>query len=354
MSLGQVYAYIAHGPRHLSVLKMTPDGVFTQVQDVAISDRELAPGTPIGRFAALCMSPDRRFLFASDRAAPYFIRSWAVNREDGHLIHLGDSPTTDSSPFIVTDPTGRFLLAAHNPVDPNRRTGFVTVAAINEGFVQAPHQIIRTPPKTHAIRIDRSGRFVLVPCCDADVVVRFGFDCDLGSYDPNLLTQLNSRPGSGTRHCVFHPGNRYAYVNHEYDGSIYAYSFDPRDGAMSELQSVSVRPAGMSVDENVRAGDLQISPDGKLLFTTVRSSSTVAGYSIDPRTGLLTAIGHTEVGGEPRSLNFDPLGRYLVVNGRLTNKCHVFRIDKQTGSLTKASEFTTLENPGWIELAHLN
>ncbi|WP_181164710.1 lactonase family protein [Amaricoccus solimangrovi] len=354
MSAERLYAYVAHGPRDLSVWAMSGTGDFSKLQELPINDRDLAPGTPIGRFAALCVSPDRRFLFASDRAAPYGIRSWAIDREKGTLTYLGDSPAADSSPYIITDPPGNFLLAAHNPVDPDRRTGFVSVAAIREGFVQAPHQVIRTPPKTHAIQVDASGRFVLLPCCDADVVVRLRFDCRTGLLDSDTLSPLVTRPGAGPRHCVFHPGNRFAYVNNEYDGTIYAYSFDPRDGAMSEIQVVQTRPASAGPDENVRVGDLRISPNGKFLFTTVRSGSTVVGFAVDPRTGLLTSIGQTQVDGEARSLAFDPLGRFLVVNGRLTHTAHTYRLDGETGALDKVSAFRAPDHPGWIELVNLS
>ena len=64
------------------------------------------------------------------------------------------------------------------------------------------------------------------------------------------------------RHTIW-----FVYTNNEYDGAVYVYSFDPRDGAMSELQIASVRPEGQTEDVNVRAGDLQQVPhDGHLRY----------------------------------------------------------------------------------------
>ncbi|PWK61297.1 beta-propeller fold lactonase family protein [Aminobacter sp. AP02] len=354
MPVGRVYGYLAHGSRKLSVLAMSPKGEFTQIQEVAINDSDVPEGVRAGRFTALCVSPDRRYLFASNRTAPYSIRSFAINRDDGTLTLLSETPTVESSPFLSTDRTGRFLLAAHNPPDRNRRTGFVTVSVINDGFLQPPHQIIRTPPKTHAIRADSSNRFVLAPACDADVVVRFGFNEATGMLDPNILSTLVMRPETGPRHYVFHPNNRYVYTLNEYDGAVYVYSFDPRDGAMSEIQVAFVRHPDIKPGENVRAGDLHITPNGKFLYAAVRGSCTMAGLKIDPATGLVSVIGHTPVDKEPRGFNIDPFGRFLVVNGLMTNTAVTYAIEPSTGELNKVASFSSMEDPNWIELVCLS
>lgn len=354
MSTGRVYGYLAHGSKKLSVLEMSPKGEFTQIQEVVINDSDIPEDVRAGRFTALCVSPDRRYLFASNRTAPYSIRSFAINRDDGTLTLLDETPTVESAPFLSTDRTGRFLLAAHNPPDRKRRTGFVSVSVINDGFLQPPHQVIRTPPKTHAILTDRSNRFAMAPACDADLFVRFGFDEATGLLDPDALSTLYMRPESGPRHFVFHPSSRYVYTLNEYDGSIYVYSFDPRDGSMSEIQVAYVRHPDMTKDENVRAGDLHITPNGKFLYAAVRGSCTMAGLRIDPRTGLVSLIGHTPVDKEPRGFNIDPFGRYLVANGLMAKTSVTYAIDQETGDLKKVASFDSMEDPNWIELICLS
>ena len=353
MSAGRVYGYLAHGSRKLSVLSMSAAGAFTQMQEVFVNDKDVPEGVRAGRFTALCVSPDRRFLYASNRTAPYAIRSFAINRDDGTLFHLGDSPAAESTPFLSTDRSGRFLLAAHNPPDRKRRTGLVSVSAIHDGFVQPPHQIIRTPPKTHAIRVDASNRFVLAPACDADLVVRFGFNEATGLLDPDQFSQLVMRPQSGPRHFVFHPNNRFAYTLNEYDGAVYVYSLDSRTGSMSEIQVSFVRHPDLTAEENVRAGDLHIAPNGKWLYAAVRGSCTIAGLEIDLQTGQLTPIGHTPVDKEPRGFNIDPYGRFLVASGLMTRKTNTYAIDRNFGTLKKTAEFSCLEDPNWIELVAL-
>lgn len=353
MSVGRVYGYLAHGSRKLSVLKMSPEGEFTQIQECVINGKDVPEDVRAGRFTALCVSPDRRFLFASNRTAPYSILSFAINRDDGSLHLLDETPTVESAPFLSTDASGRFLLAAHNPPDRKRRDGYVSVMAINEGFLQPAHQVIHTPMKTHAIRSDGSNRFVMAPACDADLVVRFGFDVSTGLLNPNLLANLVMRTGTGPRHFVYHPSNRFVYTLNEYDGAVYVYSFDPRDGAMSELQIAYVRHPDMTPDENVRAGDLHITPDGKFLYAAVRGKPSVAALKIDRRTGLVDLVGHTNVDKEPRGFNIDPHGRFVVINGLMTNKAVTYAIDRESGDLSKVAEFDSLEDPNWIELVSI-
>ena len=81
MSIGRVYGYLAHGSRKLSVLEMSAEGKFTQIQECVINDSDVPEDVRAGRFTALCVSPDRRFLYASNRTAPYTIRSLS-------LIHI--------------------------------------------------------------------------------------------------------------------------------------------------------------------------------------------------------------------------------------------------------------------------
>lgn len=353
MSAGRVYGYLAHGARRLSVLEMSPEGKFTQIQECVINDSNVPEDVREGRFTALCVSPDRRFLYASNRTAPYTIRSFAINRDNGKLQILDETPTVESCPFLSTDSTGRFLLAAHNPPDRKRRTGYVSVSAIYDGFIQPPHQIIHTPQKTHAIRADGSNRFVMAPACDADLIVRFGFDSATGLLNPNILSNVVLRPHTGPRHFVFHPNNKFVYTNNEYDGAVYCYSFDPRDGSMSEMMIGSVKPEGMSDDINVRAGDLHITPDGRFLYAAVRSNCTIACLEIDRRTGLVGKTVHTSVDKEPRGFNIDPYGRFVVINGLFTRTAVTYAIDRQTGALTKVASFDTMEDPNWIELVAL-
>jgi len=341
-----IYVYVSHeGGRQVSVLRMSPaSGELNKVQDLATT----------GKAMPMAVSPDRRFLFVALRTDPYSIASFAIDGANGMLTPLGHAPAVESAPYIATDRTGRFLFGAFNPAARDQRAGLISVSAIGpHGFVQPPHQVIRTPPKTHAILPDPSNRFAFVPSCDGDVMVRYAFDATTGQFDPEPLPAVLVRPKAGPRHFRFHPNNRFMYLLNEYDASLVTFGYDVRNGTLSELQISSAIPPGFDPGATARAADLHFTPDGKWLYASVRGSSTLAVFKVDGLTGMLTPAGHFPTLKEPRGFEIDPFGRYLVAAGRLTHSLVSFRIDAETGGLTRLAEYPTAEGPNWIEIVRL-
>jgi 6-phosphogluconolactonase len=346
MAAGGIYVYVSHqGARQISVLRMSPaTGELNRIQDVPVA----------GDAMPMAVSPDRRFLFAALRTDPFAFASFAIDAADGTLIHLADAPAPESAAYISTDHTGRFLFSACNPSVSERRTGFVSVSAISrQGYVFAPHQVIRTPPKTHAVLRDPANRYVLASSCDGDVMVRFAFDSAAGLLDADALPPVLVRPGAGPRHFVFHPNDRFMYLVNEYDASLYTFAYDVRKGALAELQTSSAFPPDVERKGSARAADLHFTPDGRWLYVSVRSTLTLAAFKVDVTTGGLTPAGHFPTVDEPRGFNIDPFGRYLIAAGRIANKLAAYRIDPETGALGKLAEYPTAAGPNWIEIVRL-
>jgi len=347
MAESGLYVYVSQqGARQISVLRMSPAGELNKVQDVSVT----------GKVMPMAVSPDRRFLYAALRTEPYSIASFAIDGANGMLTHLGEAPAPNSAPYICTDRTGRFLLGAYNPESEgaSRRTGWISVSAIGQhGYVHAPHQVIRTPPKTHAILPDPSNRFAFASSCDGDAMVRYAFDAATGMLDPDPLPPVHVQPKAGPRHFVFHPNYRFMYLLNEYDGSLYGYSYDARNGALSEIQVSSIVPPDFDKERIVRSADLHFTPDGKWLYASGRAPLNLAAFRVDAMTGLLTPAGHTPVAKEPRGFNIDPFGRYLLAAGLQANSLTAYKIDAETGALAKLAEYPTGDGPNWIEFVRL-
>jgi 6-phosphogluconolactonase len=219
--------------------------------------------------------------------------------------------------------------------------------------VQAPHQVIRTPPKTHSILPDPSNRFAFVASCDGDAMVRYAFDAATGMLNPDPLPPVHVQPKAGPRHFVFHPNYRFMYLLNEYDGSLYVYSYDARNGTLSEIQVSSTVPPDFGKERIVRAADLHFTPDGRWLYASGRAPLTLAIFRVDAVTGRLTPAGHILVAREPRGFNIDPFGRYLLAAGLHTMSLSSYRIDPETGALTRLADYPTGEGPNWIEFLRL-
>ena len=116
------------------------------------------------------------------------------------------------------------------------------------------------------------------------------------------------------------------------------------------MQTVSIIPPDFSGDKPWGA-DVHLTPDGRFLFASERTSSTLASFSVDKKSGALTRIGTWPTEKQPRGFNIDPSGNYLLVVGQLSTQMSVYRINKQTGALKALGQYPVGKNPNWIEFA---
>ena len=269
MAESGMYVYVSQqGARQISVFRMSPaSGELSKVQDVSVT----------GKAMPMAVSPDRRFLFVALRTEPYSIASFAIDGANGMLTHLGNAPAPNSAPYICTDRTGRFLLGAYNPESEaaGRRTGWISVSAIGpHGYVQRA-----ASGDTHAAQdaFDPAGSFQPFRVRGELRRRRDGALCvrrrDGAASNPDPLPPVHVQPKAGPRHFVFHPNYRFMYLLNEYDGSLYSYGYDARNGALSEIQVSSTVPPDLDKERIVRAADLHFTPDGKWLYASGRASA---------------------------------------------------------------------------------
>ena len=337
------YAYVGNADSNdISILELKPeDGSLTKVDQVAI------PGiTKPGGSLPLALSPDHRFLYAGLRGEPLVVASFRIDPLTGRLTHLGNAPLADSMAYIVTDRSGRFLLSASyggnkisvNPIGP-------------QGLVQPPQQVVMTEPKAHAIMTDPANRHVLATSLGGDILLQERFDAATGMLTPNDPPSVAIPAGAGPRHFVFAPDGRQVYVIAELDGSVTVFRYDAASGRLSQRQVTSVLPPGF--DGKPWAADIHVTPDGRFVYASERTSSTIRGFSVDPATGLLVPIDSYLTEKQPRGFNIDPTGRYLLAVGQLSHHLTTYRIDQATGALTEVGGIEVGKNPNWVEIVTL-
>jgi 6-phosphogluconolactonase len=79
---------------------------------------------------------------------------------------------------------------------------------------------------------------------------------------------------------------------------------------------------------------VQVHPSGKFLYSSNRGHNSIAIFTIDEKTGKLTAAGHQAEGIQtPRNFGIDPTGKFMLVANQDGDSILVFRIDGQTGAL---------------------
>ena len=342
----RLFVYISNGgDGNIDVMKLNPEtGDLTMVEKV--------PAAP--NVMHMALSPDHRFLYASVRSEPFSVISYSINSETGKLTQLSKESLPDNMVYISVDNTGRFLLSVSytgakivvNPIESN-------------GLVQAePIQIIPTDPKPHSILLDQSNRFVYVPHLGNDQIKQFLFNASTGIITPNDPDVVYTKDGSGPRHFVFSPNNKFIYVSNELDGTVYSYEMNNKTGTLTEIQRISVFPpptmntelSSDSQDTSIKIADIHITPDGKWLYVSERATNTITAFSVDDNTGNLAYIGSYDTEEIPRGFNIDPNGNFVIVAGQKSDHVAVHAINPETGELKLLDRFESGNEPNWIEI----
>jgi 6-phosphogluconolactonase len=334
------FVYVGNADsQDVTILELKSGGDLTLVDTVAVP----GPAKP-GSSLPLAVSPDKKRLYVGLRNEPYSAVTFSLDAKTGKLTLVGPGPLADSMAYIVTDRSGKFLLSA------SYGGNKVTVNPIGtNGVVQPAQQIMATQPNAHCILSDPSNRYVLHTSLGGDLVYQEKFDVKTGQLTPNDPPNISIKAKAGARHLVFSPNKKFVYLVDELDASIYVFPWDARTGTLKkEVQVTTALPKGF--DGKPWAADIHLTPDGKFLYASERTTSTLAAFRVDPKTGLLTSIDSYPTEKQPRSFNIDPTGRYLLAVGQLSNSMTAYAIDKTTGKLTKLKEYPMGKNPNWVEI----
>ncbi|HXZ54314.1 MAG TPA: beta-propeller fold lactonase family protein [Burkholderiales bacterium] len=317
-----------------------------------------------GRVAAakvvmpMAVSPDRRILYAASRSKPYAVHAYSIDRGTGALKLIATSPLAESFPYISLDRTGRVLFGA------SYGGNLVSVNAIagDRSVLPQPLQVIPTARNAHAIRVDNSNRFVYVPHLGTDQVFQFVFDERSGRLALNTPPLLQMKAGTGPRHLVVSSDNRFVYLLSELVATVTTLSLDSKTGLLTEVGSVSAlppdsklqpgapRPNSRNTDNDIWAADLHLTPDGKFLYASERTSSTLAAFSVESASGKLTYLSSTPTEKQPRGFAIDPNGKFLVASGEKSETLSVYSIDAASGALKAAGKYPTGKGSNWVEI----
>jgi 6-phosphogluconolactonase len=335
-------------------------GTYTLQPDGGlVPGARVAAGKPV---MPMSVSPDRRFLYAAVRSKPFAVLTYAIDRKTGELQKRSGAALAESLPYITVDRTGRFLLGA------SYGGHLVSVNAIGkDGKVSDPQQVIPTARNAHSIITDRTNRWVFVPHLGTDQIFQFRFDTKTGRLTANTPPVVQMKAGSGPRHIIVSPDNRFAYLLNELTATVTTLSLDEKTGLLTEVSTASALPAdtrlvagaprpspGRNVDNDIWASDLHVTPDGKFLYAAERTSSSLGAFSVDPATGKLTYLSSTQTETQPRGFAIDPTGRTMIVSGEKSDTLSVYAIDPASGALSLRQKYPTGKGSNWVEIVMLD
>jgi 6-phosphogluconolactonase len=338
-ALADTFAYVGNADSNeVSVFRLDPaSGDMTPVETAALAGVEKPGGS-----TPLAVSPDKRLLFVGVRSEPFQALSFAIDAQTGRLKQLGSGPLADSMASIATDRSGRFLLGASYG---GNKVAVNPIGA--DGIVQPSSQVVPTGPKAHLMIAAPDNRHVLATNLGSDELLSFRIDPKAGTLTPADSPSVKVAAGAGPRHFVFGPDGKFVYLLGELDAVVRVLAYDADTGGLRELQHASALPAGFA--GKPWAADIHVTPDGRFLYASERTSSTIAGFAIDSASGQLTPIGSFPTEKQPRGFNIDSTGGYLAAVGELSNGMSVYSIDQASGTLTKLAFHPTGRKPNWVE-----
>lgn len=278
----------------------------------------------------LAVSPDNKFVYAVNENQPGGVSSFSFDKSTGNLKELNKQPSGGDHPcYITTDKTGGWVITG------NYSGGNLSVLPVNkDGSLEKPTQTIhhegssvntarQEKPHVHATVFSPDGKYLFVPDLGIDKVMVYKFNSNKGRLSSHSSPFAAVAPGAGPRHFDFHPSGKYAYLMEELTGSVSVFSH--RKGKLKHIQTISALPAGYK--GSIGSADIHVSPDGKYLYSSNRGeSNSIALFSIDDKSGKLTAMGHRSTEGKtPRNFNFDPSGNFLLVANQNSDEIVIFK-----------------------------
>jgi len=314
----------------------------------------------------MAVSPNRRLLYAASRSKPYTVHVYSIDSGTGALKPLSTAPLAESFPYISLDRNGRFLFGA------SYGGHLVSVNAIGgDGRVLAePLQVITVGRNAHSILVDASNRFVYVPNLGTDQIFQFVFDEKSGRLASNTPAVAQMKPGTGPRHFIFSPDNKFVYLLSELVATVTTLSLDAKTGLLTEASSASALPPDSKLqpgaprggigapggppprntDNDIWAADLHLTPNGKFLYASERTSNTLAAFSVDAASGKLSYLSSTPTEKQPRGFAIDPKGRFLVASGEKSETISVYAIEQATGALKLLQKYPAGKGSNWVEI----
>lgn len=315
-----------------------------------------------GKVMPMAVSPDQKTLYAAVRSQPMRLASWSVNSKTGALTPASESAAAASYPYISLDRQGRFLLAA------SYDGGVVHVYRLGAGGkVVTPFvEEIKTGHAAHSVIVDATNRFAYVGVLGIDRVLQLALHQD-GRLTPVGDGSVATADKNGPRHSALSPDNRFLYNIGEMSGAIVQFARQS-DGALTKvadypsavaekyhLQHGVERTASYSdATPRLWAADIKVTPDGRFLYVTERTSSTVTGYRINPQDGKLQLIDSWPVEKQPRGIAITPDGRWLIASGEKSGVIGSYAIARESGALRRVAEAPVGRDANWVSIVSFN
>jgi len=305
----------------------------------------------------MAVSPNRRLLYAASRSKPYTVHVYSIDPGSGalkapvHRAPRGELPVHLARPERAL-PLRRLLWRApgERQRGRRRRARFWRSLAADPGG-----------PQRHSILVDASNRYVYVPNLGTDQIFQFRLRREVGAPCVEHAAVAQMKQGTGPRHFIFSPDNRFVYLLSELVATVTTLSLDAKTGLLTEVSSATAllpirsssparraaesvhraAPPPRNTDNDIWAADLHLAPGGKIpvrLGAHLQHPGRVRRRRGERETHLSLEHADGEAAARIRDRS---KGRFLVATGEKSETISLYAIDPASGSLRLLQKYPT-------------
>lgn len=297
--------------------------------------------------AHLWIAPNGKTLYTVNWETEGGVSSYRIDPKTGALTFLNKTSSHGAQPNqVVVDATGQVAVTVNYTSGTLAAYKLEPDGKLGEAFFTVKHQgkplsAAQPGPKQHGIQFSKDNKTMFIADLGLDRVYSYRFDAAKPSIsDP---TYVSTHAGAGPRRIQMSPDGKFLYVDHETDSEVGVYTID--GGKLTEIQVISTLPADFKGRNST--AEIIISADGRHLYVGNRGHDSVAIFTIDPKTGMLSNLENVPSGGKtPRNLRFDPTGNWFFAANEGGGNITEFKVDKKTGRLTPTGVTGEINTPG--------
>ncbi|MFK7929389.1 MAG: beta-propeller fold lactonase family protein, partial [Myxococcota bacterium] len=313
---GESLYVLARGEDAVYIYDIDPDGALTQLGAPVATD--------LGA-ASITISPEGTFAYVAQEDASS-VRTFAIDASTGALTQAGaDTVFPGQSPVGVSVGPGGiwgFVALTENreiiPVGIDPVSGSLAPALSGATTERAPGIVAVHPTE----------QFLYAATGDTGEVEVLTFDPITESLVATLEVDLGSQPGEIT----FDASGLYALISLPDENRLAVFEVDLTTGNLSNELSVPSRRGSEALALTIGSAAVERIPE--FLYVAGEDSNVVLAGSAAPENGGLTPLGvSVPAGSRPRSVAFDPLGRFAFAAGAGSRTINTYLMEND-GTLT--------------------
>ncbi|PPG28792.1 6-phosphogluconolactonase [Pseudoclavibacter sp. RFBG4] len=295
----------------------------------------------------------RDLVYAAVKGSPAAIVTLRLDREAGELTPISrrETPRGGLNYVALTRDGSALLGAAYS-------ASYGLIAPIDEGTVGEPTTIVEHL-HLHSVVASKDGRFAYFVSLGDDLVGQYAItdDLELEALHP---VGANAPTGSGPRHIVLNGAQTQAYVITEFSGEVLRFERDSSTGALSFLDSASYADALQGLQRgtlganpleprSIWGADVHWGADERFLWTSERTTSTLAPLEVAEDGSLEDARSFTVTQQHPRGFALSPDGRFLVAAGEGGAQVSLYEV--RGDHLAELQQVETGAGANWVRWA---